>query len=144
MGRHAVILLDTLEHAQSLGGICLIRLSVLFIVSPHPEHLHCVLFGEHLVHQPMLDVDATGIGAGQVTNELLEGRRVAERVLAEYVEQRLGLRPQACGRELLGIALCLFGEEQAPDHQPGLSSSCSTGVAIPSRIDSRMPGIESR
>lgn len=51
---------------------------------------------EHLVHEPMLDVGASGVGAIQITDQLLEGRRVLERVSGQHVERlswALGFKP---------------------------------------------------
>ena len=38
--------------------------SRLFVVCPHPDHLHYVLGFEYLIDQPMMDVDSAGICAG--------------------------------------------------------------------------------
>ena len=80
----------------------------------------------------------------QVTNEPLEGGWGRVGVLLQDLEQGLRLGPKARGRQLLGVLLGRLGAEEAPGHQSSLSSSSSTGVAMPSRMDSRMPGIETR
>ena len=53
-----------------------------------------------------------------------------------------GFRPAAAS--FFASLLGLLGVEQPPAHQSSLSSSSSTGVAMPSRMDSRMPGSETR
>lgn len=35
----------------------------LLVVAPHPEHLHGALVFKNLIHEPVLDADAAGIGA---------------------------------------------------------------------------------
>ncbi len=52
--------------------------------------------------------------------------------------------PQPGSSQLLGVLLRLFCEDQLPVHQVNSVEHSSIGVFIPSRIDSRMPGIESR
>ena len=53
--------------------------------------------GQHLVDEPVVDVDAPGVGAGQVSHELFERRGVLERIPGQDLEQGLGLgrRPEA-------------------------------------------------
>ncbi len=47
------------------------------VVRPHPEDLHGPLGFDHLVDEPVLDVDAPRTGPGEVRDELLEGRWVS-------------------------------------------------------------------
>jgi hypothetical protein len=47
---------------------------------PHSNDFHHFLFGQHLVNQSMLDVDAAGIGAGEVADQLF-GKRKSDNVL---------------------------------------------------------------
>jgi hypothetical protein len=44
-------------------------------VCPHPEHLHHALLIHDLIHETVLDVDATGKGSRQVADQLLERGR---------------------------------------------------------------------
>jgi hypothetical protein len=44
----------------------------------------------NLVDEPVADVDAPRIGSRQVSDELLEGRRVLEGILGQDPEQDLG------------------------------------------------------
>jgi len=59
---------------QKLAEVTTPLLLPLLEVRPHPEHPHHPLRDEHLVDQPLLDVDAPGVRPGQVADELLEGR----------------------------------------------------------------------
>lgn len=45
-------------------------------MSPHPDDLHSFNVVEDLVDEPMLDVDAAGKGAVEITDEFLVRRRV--------------------------------------------------------------------
>src|SRR5690554_2336120 len=117
---------------------------VLLVVAPEPEDLHHSLVLEHLVDQAMLDIDTARIGPGEVTDKLLERGWLAVGVFSQEVQQFLGLRLEAAGSQFPGVFLCLPGEDQPPCHQSSSSSHSSTGVSMPSRIDSRIPGTESR
>jgi hypothetical protein len=57
-----------------------------FVVGPHPDNLDRVLGVINLIHQPVLDVDAAGIGSGQISNELFVGRGILKGVLPDEVE----------------------------------------------------------
>ncbi len=63
---------------------------------PHPNHLHHPLCLEHLVNQPMLDIDPPRIGSGKITDELLVGRRIREWILRKDRKQELRFGLQAC------------------------------------------------
>ncbi len=55
------------------------------------------MFGfDDLVHEAVLDIDAAGVGAREIADELLVGWRLLELVLPKDGQQRLSLRPQAC------------------------------------------------
>ena len=41
----------------------------LFVMRPHAEDLHDVLLPQNLIDKPMLDVDATGNRALEITNK---------------------------------------------------------------------------
>src|SRR5664280_1872395 len=126
------------EVAQSTRAIALLE------VSPHPERLDRVLLGEDLVDESVLDVEAPREGPADVADQRLERRRRPERVCLEEGEELLSPWSQACCSELARVLARLLRVEQAPAHQPGSSSSSSDGVAMPSRMDSRIPGIETR
>src|SRR4051812_24524099 len=93
----------------------------------------------------MLDIDPAGTGAGQVADELFVPGTSAERILPEDLQKLLGPASQVGRGELFSVFLRLFREAQPPPAYQSISSApSSTGVSIPSRIDSLMPGIESR
>jgi hypothetical protein len=48
---------------------------------------------DHLIDEPMLDVDASRECSAQVADELLERWRRSLRIRLKYVEKRLGLFP---------------------------------------------------
>lgn len=52
---------------------------------PHPQHLDDAFIWEHLADKAVLDVDAPRVRAGEVADELLEGRRRAKRVIGEEI-----------------------------------------------------------
>ena len=92
----------------------------------------------------MLDVDATGIRTGQIADELFVRRRVLEGVLRRDVEKALGLRFEIGLGDLSGVLLSLPGIDDLPVHQPGLAEALESGSAMPLRMESRIPEIETR
>ena len=70
---------------------------------PQAQHLHHVHGLQHLVDQPVLDVDASGIGASQIADQLFIRRRILKWVVAQDVQQRLGFGFKAAGGELLRV-----------------------------------------
>lgn len=111
---------------------------------PQPDDLDDFDVRQDLINKPMLDVDPAGIGTGQVADELFEGRRILKGILAQNSQQGFRLGPEPRGREFLGVFLGLFGINQPPNHQRSLEDSFPTGVLSPFRMDSRMPGTDSR
>lgn len=97
-----------------------------------------------LINKLMLDVDPSRIGAVEVSDQLFIGRRVPERVAFKNRQERLRLRLQPGSRQLFGILLRLFGLNERPSHQSSSLAHSLTGVAGPSRIDSRVPGTDRR
>lgn len=93
----------------------------------------------------MLNRYATRERAGEISRELLEGRRAPERICGEEL---LSPGAQTGGGELAGVLLSLPRENDAQRrerrYQPGFSEHFEIGVRIPLRIDSRIPGIWSR
>ena len=103
------------------------------------------MFGSiDLIHQTVLNVDAAGIGARQVPNEFFAGRWVLKRILGDDVEPPLGLGFEIRGRKFPGVLLGLPGVNDGPTHQPGLVEALPSGSAMPRRMESRRPGIETR
>lgn len=94
----------------------------------------------------MLDIDSPEERTLQNTHQCFKGRRLLQGILCQQFQERLRLLPQGgCGGgQLLGILLRLLGEQNGPAHQPGSGDNSETSVAIPSRIDSRMPGMDTR
>jgi len=45
------------------------ELLLLLVADPHPYDLDGPYFLQDLVYKPMLDIDATGIGAGKVSHQ---------------------------------------------------------------------------
>ena len=115
-----------------------------FVVSPEAENLHHSEVVEDLVDQPVLDVDPARIGAGQVTNQFLKGRRSLIRILSQSGEQEFRLGLETGSRQLFRILLGLPCKDNPPTHQRSSGAQASTGVDRPLRIDSRIPGIESK
>lgn len=79
-------------------------------------------------------------------NQGFVGGRLFVGIPPEQFKQLLGFGLQGWrGRcEFAGVLLSLLREQNRPAHQPGSLFSSETSVAMPSRIDSRMPGIETR
>ncbi len=96
----------------------------------------------------MLDVDPSRVGASKVADEFLESRLLPPGIRSENLEELLGLFAQAAGREFPGVFLRLLGEDDLPGprfvYQPGRFDVLESGVRIPLRIDSRIPGMERR
>jgi len=92
----------------------------------------------------MLDVDPVGTGSLQVPHQLFKGGRIAKRIVGEKIEKNLRLRLQMGRSDLTRVLLRLFGKDNHPVHQPGSVEVLSSGSAIPLRMESRMPGMETR
>lgn len=67
-----------------------------------------------------------------------------EGIRNKHIQQLLRVRFQPCRCDFLSVFTCLLGENEPPAHPPGSSEHSATGVAMPSRMDSRIPGIETR
>ena len=115
-----------------------------FVVSPQSEDLHGFDDGEHLIDHSVLDIDPPGVRAGQIAHQFFKRRRVAERVLREDLQELDRLRLEATGGQLLGVFLGLFGVDQLPDYHGRRVPHRPTGVSMPARMESLMPGIDSR
>lgn len=114
------------------------------VMRPHPEDFYSMLAIQDLVYEPMLDVDASGVCAGKVADQFLIAGRCLEWVLSDHREQPLDLFHQSRGRNLPSVVLSLSCVNNPPAHQPGSSEHWSRGVSRPLRMDSRMPGTDSR
>lgn len=65
-------------------------------------------------------------------------------ILSQDLQQRLGLWPQIRTRKLPGVLLRLPGVVELPAHQLSFFEVLLSGSCNPFRIDSRIPGIDSR
>ncbi len=89
----------------------------LLIMGPHADDFDDFLFLQDLVDQAMLNIDAAGISARQVTHQFFKSGGSAERVFADYFQQLDGLDFETGRGQLLNILLSLFGVDNVPCHQ---------------------------
>jgi hypothetical protein len=85
----------------------------------------------------MLNVDAAEIRARQISDEFFIWRRTLKRIFRDDVKKPL------CLSDFPGVLLRLPGVNR-PTHQPGFFSAFLSGLAIPLRMESRIPGIDIR
>lgn len=114
------------------------------VMRPHPNDLYRLDVIQNLVDQAMLYIDPTGACPGKVSNELFVNWRCLIGVFFEKVEDSFGLRLQTGSGQFLCISFSVLGKHQPPAHQSSSSSHSPTGVFSPSRMDSRMPGMDVR
>src|SRR5205823_128858 len=120
----------------------LIRSSL--VVGPHPNDLDCALGTVDLINQTMLNVDAAGIRAREISDEFLVRRRTLRRIFRDDIKKPLCLRSKVCRSDFPGVLLRLPGVNDRPAHQPGFFSAFLSGSAIRLRMESRIPGIDIR
>ncbi len=113
-------------------------------MSPQSQHFHDSLSLEHLIHKSVLDIDSSGVSTSEIADELLVGGRVLEGIIRQNIQKKLSLRFQSSARKLFGVLLRLLRENKAVFHQSSFSAHAETGAASPSRIDSLIPGIETK
>jgi len=96
----------------------------------------------------VLDVDSPRIGTRKITDKLFEPRGPLPWVLPKDFQKLFSFLAQSAGSEFPGAFLRLPGEGHPPGrrffYQPGRFDVFESGVRIPFRIDSRIPGIERR
>ena len=92
----------------------------------------------------MVDIDTSRKRAGQFTVQLLERSRILERVITQDAQQALGLRPESGRGKLTGVLPCFFREYDLTSLQPGSPEQDSMEVFRLSRMDSLIPGTDSR
>ena len=92
----------------------------------------------------MLNVDAAGIRAREISDEFLVWRRTLERIFRDYVKKPLRLRFKVCRSDLARVFLGLPGVNNRPAHQPGFFRAFLSGSALPLRMESLIPGIDIR
>ena len=111
---------------------------------PHAQHLDAAFRLINLIHQTMLNVDASRIRTGEVADQFFVRGWVLEWILLNHIEQPLRLDLETCGRDFFSILLRLTGINHSPTHQPGFFNDLDSGSAIPLRMDARIPGIDTR
>ena len=111
---------------------------------PHAQHLDGSFNLIDLINQTMLNIDAPRIRARQIANQFFAGRWILKRIFREYVEQPFGLGPEIHGCNFPGVFLRLPRVNNRPTHQPGFFDDLDSGSAMPLRMDSRIPGIDTR
>ncbi len=114
------------------------------IMRPNAQDFDCARSTINLIHQTVLDVAATRIGAGKISHQFFVRRRTLKRIFRDDVEKSLRLRLKVCRCDLAGILLCLPGINDRPAHQPGLVEALLRGSAMPLRMEARIPGIDSK
>jgi len=82
------MLLKCLESQD--GGKASLSTASLFVMCPHPNDLYNSPVFEDLVNKTMLNIDATRIRSGQITDKLLVSRGSLKRINFEDLEQLLG------------------------------------------------------
>lgn len=102
------------------------------VMGPHSKNFHDPVFLKHLIDKPVLNVDSSGIGTGEIANQLFIKGRSLEWVLPSQVQQCLSLGLEIALGELFRIFYSLLGIGKLPRHQSSSDSKSSTGVAIPS------------
>lgn len=66
---------------------------VLFVMRPEADDFYDFFFLEDLVNEAVLDVDSAGIGAFEISDELLKGRGILKGIFLKNLKQRFSLRP---------------------------------------------------
>jgi len=112
-------------------------------MGPHPDDLDCALGTIDLINQTMLNADAAGIRACQISDEFLIWWRTLKRIFRDHIKKPLCLRPKVCRSDFPGVLLRLPGVNRQT-HQLGFFSAFLSGSAIPLRMESRIPGIDIR
>lgn len=82
-------------------------ISASLVVGPHAQHVYGVFFGQHLVDEPMLDIDAARVAASQIADEFLVSWRRGERIFCDHIEQGCGFRFQPAVGEFFRVLLGL-------------------------------------
>jgi len=113
-------------------------------MGPHSKHFHDSLLLQDLIDKPVLNVNSSGVGTGEISNQLFECRRCLKRIFPYQVQQSLSFGLEIALGELFRIFYSLLGIGKLPRHQSSSVSKSSIGVSIPSRMDSRMPGTDNK
>ena len=113
-------------------------------MGPQTDNFHDAFFFKDLIHEAMVDVNAAGIRAREIADQFFKWRMGLKRIIFQHCKKLLRFFLQSGGGQLLGISLRLFGVDEAPFHHLRSLAHFSTGVFSPFRMDSRMPGMESK
>ena len=113
-------------------------------MGPQPKHFHGLMLKIHLIHEPMLDVDASGIGSCEIPDQFFKRRRIRKRVISKEFQQSFNVRTKIQRGGLFRIPLCLFRKIELPTHHLSVFEHLSSGCFIPAMTDSRIPGTDSR
>ena len=116
----------------------------LFVMRPEADDFDGPQILQHLIDESVLDVNPAGVRAGEVADEFFIRRRGLVGILTKYGQQRFGFGTQPSRGELFGVFLGLAREDDPPGYHANFSRHRETGVFRPRRMDSRMPGIETR
>ena len=92
----------------------------------------------------MLDIDPTGKRPAQVAHQLFVRGRILKWIVGQNLQKPLRLRFQMRCDYFPRILLRLLGKNDRPTHQPGFVEVLSSDSFIPLRMESRMPGMETR
>jgi hypothetical protein len=113
-------------------------------MGPHPNDLHGPFLGIDLIYKTVLHVDPAGIRSLKISHQFLKRGRILARIRAHDFKQALSICPQVRRSQFLSVLLRLFCVIEIPAHQLRVLELFESGSAIPLRIESRIPGIESR
>lgn len=113
-------------------------------MSPKSNDLDRLDAGKNLIYEAMLNVYAPRIRARQVARQFLKGRRSLEGICFQDTQKAFRLMFQAGRGKFSRVFLCLLGKNETPVHQSSFLAVLLTGVLRPVRMDSRIPGMESR
>ena len=123
----------------------MVRRSVLFVMRPHPQDPHYLLVFVDGIDKSMLDVDPSRVCALKVAHKLFVEGWSLVRIRAQDAEEGFGFWPKTTLRESPRVLLCLLREDElVVAHQPGSGAHSFRGVFMPLRMESFMPGMETR
>jgi len=94
----------------------------------------------------MLSIDPARIKAGEIADKLFKRRWIPIRIVSQDGKELVDLFLQSRRCNLSCVFLRRLGKDDAPNptYQSRASEQESRGSAAPSRIDSRIPGTESK
>lgn len=103
-----------------------------------------LLFVYGLIHQPVLDVGPARICARQIADEFFRRCWGLVWIVSEDIQKRFRFGTEADGSRLFNVLQSLCRVDDLPHYQSISREHSSSGVASPSRMDSRMPGVLER